>query len=281
MLISSPALTANDLLRGDIQLTSPPNVYFALKAVIDDPAKSMADAAIVIESDAALAMRLLKLVNSAFFGASGQISSIAKAISLIGTRELQTLALSMVIIDRFSELPGQDFSMHDFWARSLRCGLIAKELDRCTVKQYGETAFLCGLVHDVGQLVFYRRLPELAREVDFMRLSATDDWVDEGALEEQLIGFDHYQMGAALCRTWRLPDIVIDSIRLHRYPDYVGEHGEIARIVRSARHFSTLETPLDAYDGNGFELPSQQIAEILDSVHERFEVIFGIFYPQR
>lgn len=279
MLISSPTLTIGDLLRGDIQLTSPPNVYFALKAVIDDPSKSTRDAALVIESDAALAMRLLKLVNSAFFGAPGQISSIERAVNLIGTRELQTLALSMVIIDRFSELPGQDFSMHDFWARSLRCGMIARELDRCIGKGYRETAFLCGLVHDVGQLVFYRRLPVLAREVDLIRLSISAESVDECVIEEQIIGFDHYATGAALCRLWQLPDVVVESIRLHRYPDFVGEHAAIAAIVRSARHFVTLAPSLEAIDVNGFELSSQQVADILDIVHDRFQAIFNIFYP--
>ena len=74
-------LTIADLLRGDLQFASPPNIYFALKQIVDDPYKSPKDAAFVIENDASLAAKLLKIVNSAFYGFPSQIASIEKAIN--------------------------------------------------------------------------------------------------------------------------------------------------------------------------------------------------------
>lgn len=272
-------MTTTDLLKGDIKLASPPTVYLNLKKLIEDPTKTAKDAAFVIESDAALAMRLLKIVNSAFYGFPSQISSISIAITMIGVRELQNMTLATVVIEKFSDLPGQLFSIHDFWSKNLRCALIARELDRVLGKKYPDTAFLCGLVHNIGQLVMYRRIPVLAREVDLLIQSQIE--ADEASIEEQVIGFDHFQLGADLCRCWKLPEVVIESIRLHRFPDYVGNYADIASIIRIANQFSKVETPQDAIVTNSFELSPEQMSRILDKTHDEFEVIFKLFFPSK
>lgn len=281
MLISSlPALTVTDLLRGDLQLASPPNVYFALKTIIDDPTKAPKDAAFIIEDDAALAAKLLKIVNSAFFGFPSQIASIAKAITLIGTRELQNLVLAAVIIERFSDLPGQTFSIHDFWARNLRCALLTREFDAGLGGKYADSAFLCGLIHNIGQLLFYRRIPELAREVDLMLQSKMQaDTLDEVLIEQRVIGFDHFMAGAELCRLWKLPDLLIETIRLQAFPDPIGPYADIAAIVRLANYFARIDPAYDANIANSLGLTAQQISFIIDKTNEEFEAIFKVFYP--
>ncbi|MCQ8130225.1 HDOD domain-containing protein [Methylomonas rivi] len=279
MIISNPTLTVADLLKGDIKLASPPIVYLALQKVVEDPAKTAKDAAAVIESDAALALRVLKIVNSAFYGFPAQISAVATAITLIGMRELQNLVLATVVIERFSDLPGQLFSVHDFWAKNLRCALIARELDARMGKNYTDTAFLCGLVHDVGQLVLYRRIPILAREVDLLVQSQLPGEIDQAGIEQQVIGFDHYEVGAELCRLWKLPPVVVDSIRLHRYPDYVGNNAKIATLIRLADHFSRVDNPYDVLTANGFDLSPEQISQVMDKTHDEFEEIFKLFFP--
>lgn len=279
MIISSPTLTIADLLKGDIKLASPPIVYLSLQKVVEDPTKTAKDAARVIESDAALALRVLKIVNSAFYGFPAQISAVSTAITLLGVRELQNLVLATVVIERFSDLPGQLFSVHDFWAKNLRCALIARELDAQMGKQFTDTAFLCGLVHDIGQLVLYRRIPTLAREVDLLVQSQPAEEADQAAIEQQVFGFDHYALGAELCRVWKLPAMVIDSIRLHRYPDYVGNHAKIATLIRLADHFSRVDNAYDALEANGFELSPEQIGLVMDKTHDEFEAIFKLFFP--
>lgn len=280
-MISTPTLTIADLLKGDIKLASPPTTYLALKNIVEDPTKTARDAAFVIEGEAALAMRLLKIVNSAFYGFPAQISSINTAITMIGMQELQNLVLATVVIERFSNLPGQLLSIHDFWAKNLRCALIARELDVHFGRKYPDTAFLCGLVHNIGLLVMYRRIPVLAREVDLLIQANRTAEVDEASIEQQVIGFDHFQLGAELCRLWKLPEVVIDSIRLHRYPDHVGSHAQIATLVRLANYYSRVDTPYDGVIANGFELSPEQISLILDKTHNEFEVIFKLFYPSK
>ncbi|WP_367155206.1 HDOD domain-containing protein [Methylomonas sp. HYX-M1] len=279
MTIFTQTLKAEDLLRGDLKLASPPTVYLALTKVIEDPNKSNRDAAAVIESDAGLAMRLLKIVNSAYFGFPAKVSSLPLAVSLIGVRELQNLVLATLVIERFSELPGQQFSIHDFWARNLRCALAARHLDVLSGKKYADTAFLCGLVHNIGQLVMYRRIPVLAREVDLLLRAQTSPDIDEAMIETQIIGFDRYQVGAALSTMWKLPPIVTDSIRLHRFPDFTGQHAQIATLVRLANQLSKADMPGLSAAIDGVDLSVEQISVVLDRVHEEFATLFDLFYP--
>jgi HD-like signal output (HDOD) protein len=273
------ALTISDLLSGDIQLASPPNLYFALKAIIDNPHKSAMDAAFVIEKDAGLTAKLLKIVNSSFYGFPAQITSVEKAINLIGTRELQNLVLSTIVIERFSDLPGQTFSMHDFWARNLRCALLSRQLDQELGNRYKEVNFICGLLHNIGQLLFYRRIPVLARDVDLLLLSKQPvNYLDQVLIEQQVIGFDQFQAGAELCSLWNLPEVIIETIRLHAIPDNTSSYAELATIIRVANLFSSIENPYDDDIANSLNMSISQLSICIDKVHEEFEAIFKLFY---
>jgi HD-like signal output (HDOD) protein len=272
-------LTITSLLRGDIQLASPPNIYFALKSVIDNPYKTPKDAGFVIEKDPALTAKLLKIVNSAYFGFPAQIATVEKAICLIGSRELENLVLGAVIIERFSDLPGQMFSMHDFWANSLRCALIARQFDYTLNTGFADISFVCGLLHNIGMLLFYRRIPVLARDVDLLLQSQQPiNFLDRVLIEQQVIGFDHFQTGAELCRLWNLPEIIIETIRLHAFPDTDSINAKLSQIVRVADFFSSIEHPYDEKLAGSLNLSPEQLSQILDKVDNEFEVIFKLFY---
>lgn len=270
-------LTVTDLLKGDLHLASPPNIYFALREVVEDANKTVRDAAMIVESDAALAMKLLKIVNSAFYGFPMQISSIGKAVLLVGMRELQNLVLAAVVIERFSELPGVQFSIHDFWAKNLRSALIARELDVLLGKRYTDTAFVCGLVHNIGQLVLYRRIPVLARQVD-LELQSGPKHSDIVAIQQRVIGLDQYQVGSELCRLWQLPAVVVESIALHRQDATSSPYADIAAIVRFSNQLASIDEPFHAEIANELGVSADKISQILDKTHDEFEVIFKLFY---
>jgi len=270
-------LTVLDLFKGDLQLTSPPSVYFQLQKVIENPNKTVNDAAFVIEKDAGLAIRLLKIVNSAFYGFPSQITSIDRAINLIGTKELQNIVLGTIVIDRFSKNPNSMISMHDFWARNLRCALIAQGIDQYLGNCYMDSIFVCGILHNIGQLIFYRRIPELANEVALLLQTKEGcEAIDEVNIEQTIIGFDHFEAGAVLTKLWKLPDIITDSIRLHTDPDSNHEHAEIANILRLADGYSRLD---DMSGQSGIDIPITDMGEIIDNAYEQFELIFKVFYP--
>lgn len=275
-------LTIEALLKGDLQLTTPPNIFFELKKVLDNPNKSLLDAAFVIEKDTALTAKLLKIVNSAFYGFPASIASVSRAITIVGSHEIQNLVLGAVIVDKFSSMPGVDFSMHDFWARSLKCALIARRIDAATGARYSEEIFTCGLLHDIGQLVLFRRIPILAREVLMLLQSQQRVSLDdESKMEKAVIGFDHYETGAELCKSWKLPELIVESIRLHNYPDYTGPHYQLATIVRLATYHSRLDVDHDAVISKSLGLSPQAVGVIVNDAMDQFEELFRIFYPVR
>jgi putative nucleotidyltransferase with HDIG domain len=269
-------LKISDLFKGDLQLTSPPNIYFELQQIVANPNKSITDIGFIIEQDPALTIRLLKIVNSAFFGLSGQITSVKHAITLIGVKELQNLILATVIIDKFSSLPSGLLSMQEFWARSLRCALISKELYIYRINKNDlDSIFICGLLHDIGQLVFYRRIPELARQIGLLVESSG---IDEIQAEHNILGFNHYQTGAELVRLWKLPEVIIETIDQHNNSDYTGGFAGAASIIRTANYLCRMD--INSTHINTFcNIPVEDLSDIIDKVHDQFEAIFKLFYP--
>lgn len=272
-------LKVSDLFRGDLKLASTPNIYFKLQETIDDPTKSLVDAAYIIEKDASLSIKLLKIVNSAFFGFPSKISSIDRAIGLIGVKELQSIVLSTAVIESFSDLPGELISMHDFWARNLRCALIAKGIDNFLGKEFSDSIFVCGILHNIGQLIFFRRIPELAREVN-LTLQAQDEPTDQDEIriEKEIIGFDHYQTGAALTELWKLPEIITKSMQLHAFPDSTETYHKIASIIRLADSYSKMDLSFTDAEISHIDIPLDDMAKIIDHAHEEFEEVFKFFY---
>ena len=273
-------LSISDLLRGNLQLSSPPTIYFELKKVTDDPTKTLVDAGKVIEKDPGLTARLLKIVNSAFFGFPAKISTISHAITLIGVRELENLVLATLVIDKFSALPSGLLSMRDFWGISLRCALNAKEL--CNYKsefETSETIFVCGLLYDIGRLVFYRRIPALAREIGLQYASSEKDEVQ---IEQNLLGFDHFQTGAELAKLWNLPAIIEATIRHHSDPELAGQFSHEANIVKLAYQLSQQKI----FDPDDFKIDSKftifsiaDLETVTQKANSQFDEIFSFFYP--
>jgi putative nucleotidyltransferase with HDIG domain len=269
-------LKISDLFRGDLQLTSSPNLYFELQRTAANPNKSITDIGFIIEQDPALSIRLLAIVNSPFFGFTGHIASITRAITIIGVQELQNLILATAVIDKFSSFPGGRLSMHDFWARSLRCALLSKEL--CTYansKDDLDSMFTCGLLHDIGQLVFYRSIPVLAREIDLL---VESKGIDEIQAENNILGFDHYQTGAELARLWGLPEIIIETIGQHNPRDDTSAFANAAALIRTAHYLCKMDLESDHLDTFCKDIPVDDLSHIIDKVHDQFEAIFKLFY---
>ena len=273
-------LKISDLLSGDLQLASPPTVYFELKKITDDPSKSLVEAGRIIEKDPGLTARLLKIVNSAFFGFPAKISTISHAITLIGVRELENLVLATLVIDKFSSMPSGLISMRDYWATSLRCALNAKELsNHLSEFEASDTIFVCGLLHDIGRLIFYRRIPALAREIGLQKAGSDKE---EAHIEKNLLGFDHFETGAELAVLWNLPAMIETTIRNHTEPDLAGQFSHEANLVRLAYRLSeeAIFDPENFIMEDKFTLFSlADLETVTQKANSEFDEIFSFFYP--
>lgn len=209
------ALTPETLVNKSLELVSPPSTYAQLDTLIKDPNSSAEDISDVINTDPALVTRLLKVVNSPFYGFPSQINTISRAITIIGTRELTHLVLATSVIDAFKGIPSSLINMTEFWRHSLACAIAAKYLAKACGQRATERYFISGLLQNIGALVIYQSVPEMAREA--INSAEFGHEVIYKA-EQRILGFDHTDVGQALVKAWRLPNSLDEVVKCHHSP---------------------------------------------------------------
>ncbi|MCP4410793.1 MAG: HDOD domain-containing protein [Gammaproteobacteria bacterium] len=224
--------TAESLTSGVTTLTSPPLVYQRIKQVLDDPDSSMKDLAEVITVDPAITARLLRLVNSPFYGFQRKIETVNKAVNLLGTQQVHDLALATSVTALFKGMTPDHMNMARFWHYSVYCGLVARDLAKYCKLAESERLFVAGLLSNIGHLVIYEQLPDLAEQ-------ALENSLRDGTplyqAERSLIGCDYAQVGAALIQSWSLPAVLRDSILYHIAPEQATENTLLVSLVHIAR----------------------------------------------
>ncbi len=199
----------------DAKLISLPEAYLKLKAVLEDPDYTVQQVAEAISHDPALAARVLRLVNSPYFGVPTRIDNIPRAVSLLGTQQIHDLALATAVAHTFSGIDPRQHDMASFWSRSLFSALVAQQLGRvCRVEQ-AERLFVAGLLADLGHLILYQTIPRES-------LSAEQRWLELAQplveVERELLGLDYARVGATLMRQWQLPETLVESTEFHPEP---------------------------------------------------------------
>ena len=208
-------MTLEELLSSTTKMYSMPDVYFRVKALVDDPDARMADLASVIGADPGLTARLLRLANSAFFGMTARVDTVSKAVNLLGMQQVHDLVLATSITRTFAHVSSKVMDMPRFWRQSVHCGILARELAGACNMLDGERLFAAGLLHDVGHLLMYQGVPELAQAA---RLQAEQQGMPLFRVERSLLGFDYAQVGAALMHAWKLPRGLEEAIEFHPEP---------------------------------------------------------------
>jgi len=208
-------LAAKDLVNDTVELASLPNVVMRAMEVLNHPHTSASAIGEIIGEDPALTARLLRIVNSAFYGFPSRIDTISRAITIVGTLELTDLILGSSAIQVFYRLPNQLINMQGFWEHSLYSGVVARVLARYLRAPNTERCFVMGLLHDIGSLVLYRQQPDLARRALQLAIEKSQPL---HRAEEQVFGFHHGEVGAELMRAWSLPDSFVEIARHHHQP---------------------------------------------------------------
>jgi putative nucleotidyltransferase with HDIG domain len=199
---------------------------------------SPADLNYVISLDPVLVGRILKLINSAYYGFSQQVPNIVRAIIMLGINTVKNLTLSTAIMAAFSgDKDSQGLNIEGFWQHSLGVGVAAKLLAerRGIDTKQREEYFTAGLLHDVGKIPLNAVLPR-----DYMiTISAADR--DRTALfrsEKNILGINHNETGAMIAAAWRLDGPVGDVIiHHHRHSEYTGPYKDILYSVVAANYF--------------------------------------------
>ncbi len=196
------------------KLVALPEIYWLVRDRLQDPQVEMRELGRLIQQDVDLTARLLKLVNSAAYGVPGRVETVTRAITLVGLRELEYLLLAGVAFESFARLPIEQINMASFWRHSVFAALAAKGLARVAGVLHPERLFIAGLLHDMGRLALCLEAPHEVLEV----VQRRERGEEVCAVERELLGFDHAELGGALAARWRLPEVMVDAIAHHHRP---------------------------------------------------------------
>ena len=209
--------------------------------VCNNPKASPVDLNRVISVDPVLMARVMRLINSAYYGLSGKVTSLVRAIIMLGLNTVKNLALSAAVVENLGR--GENFrALHaqGFWRHSLAVGvaskLIAKkrEVSSKDLEEY----FIAGLLHDIGKIPM-----NAVFEDEFLEVMAHSDRGRTALYrtEREVLGLDHAAVGRMIAKTWKLSPEVIDAISAHHEPvEYDGPHKDVVYTVALANHFANI-----------------------------------------
>jgi len=207
-----------DAVRG---LPTMPAVLVRLNRMLQDNDVSLADIGRVIETDQAIASKILRLVNSAFYGFDSCISSISHALMILGFNTVRNAAISVAVIDalRFRDVGG-DFDASAFWKHSIAVAVAGRHLGARIGLKDPDNAFTAGLLHDIGKLVMFQYLPELFREAWMVSMR---EGLSFFAAEKRCLPIHHARIGARVAGIWRFPTPLVEAIEHHHEPPILVE----------------------------------------------------------
>lgn len=190
-----------------------PTVFSRLSDAMSNPRISNDEIAAIISSDQAAAIKVLKVVNSAFYGFSGRIDTITRAILYLGLNEVSNLIFAMSVINLFKKKQAlMNFRPVEFWAHSIAVGVATRLVGSSMKIQNLENYFLSGILHDIGKLILfeyagedYAKVLTLADEKNILIIEA----------EKEVLGFDHAAIGEQLAIKWNLPSSIKNVIKFH------------------------------------------------------------------
>ena len=233
-------VSADELAARAAELATLPDIYLKIKAILDDPTSSHTDISDALGTDPALAARLLRVANSAFYGRPASISTISGAVGLLGTQQVHDMVLASAIIHAFDGFSSDLIDRKDFWSTSLFAASAAKALaEQCDILDC-ERLFVAGLLAPVGFLILCQELPQQMRTI---LNDARKQGVNIATLQRQHLGFDHAAVSAALFSRWGLPAALVEPIGAPTQPSMVKD----VRLEASILHITALLA--DAHTG--------------------------------
>jgi putative nucleotidyltransferase with HDIG domain len=241
-----------------------PDVIFKIQRTLLDPNAYAQQIADLIETDQALAVRVLKYANSPFYGMTGKVSSVHHAAVILGFKtlgELTTIASFSELMG--NKLPGYGYRADELWKHSLAVALAARHIAQKINPELASDALTAGLIHDMGKLVLDPYVLE-QREIFDEFMEATEQTFLNA--EKQILGVDHAEIAYEICKHWQFPESLALSIKYHHYPSLSKDH-EMAFILHLADYIAVLS-------GSGYDMD-----EILD-IREEGTQDFLRFYQK-
>lgn len=256
----SGELAGNELKRKILNsindLPPMPKIIYKAREVMANPISGFKEIAEVIETDQAIAAKVLQVANSAYYGLSGMVSSIHQATVVLGHQTLEQL-ITMVSATSLlgSRLKGYRMGSGSLWQHSLAVALCSRLIAKNKAPALENDAFSVGLIHDAGKLALDRYLLERRIQVD----EALQGGITFLEVEKQVLGFDHTELASELCAKWRLPENHVSAMRYHHDPA-ASQGNPLAFIIHTANHIAQQSGIGSSLDSALYELDPEALS---------------------
>ncbi len=234
-------------VQGSLPLPSLPHILIKLIDTCDDEDAPISAVAPLIAKDTALSSKVLRLVNSAYFGLHRTFSNLEQAVVYLGAATIKNLSITASVQQVFKGIKnrnGDSFQIGHFWYHSLLCATLGKRIAREINYTNIEEAYLAGLLHNIGHLVLFVMFP---KEFTVLQEELADG-VDQCAAEDRQIGITHCEAGSMLLKEWNIGSFLADAALYHHDPvGHIQEGFPLVKITFLANWISELsENELDA-----------------------------------
>ncbi len=238
-----------DLIDGTVSIPTIPTVLTEITNIFNSPDGSAKDAAAVIEKDAAIATRVLRLVNSPFYGLKNPVSNINLACSILGLKAIKNLVVQATVLQTFGSGPEvRGFDANWLWDHSFKTAVACKMIAERSPVNAGmakDDAYTCGLIHDIGKLILIDSQADRFGEA--LRLSVSAK-MPLARAEGEVFGFNHAHVGGLLANRWKLASTVQAAVMYHHSPATNAEDWARGFLVKAANTFAHAART----DGGGY-----------------------------
>lgn len=223
-----------------------PEVTLRIIQVVEDPKSTARDLHDIIKNDPPLSAKILKVVNSAFYGLPGQIANVDRAIVLLGLRAVKNIAIATSVTRLFKGArPVSGFDPKELWRHCMAVGVLSRMIFNKVDKPLAEEAFLAGLIHDLGIIVTFQAFGDTFGELIGRVRDEGQSWC---VAETELFGVDHQSFGLGLATKWKFPMGLRAAMGFHHFPDRVTDD---QKQLVSAVHLADM---IACVDKKGFSL---------------------------
>jgi len=216
----------DNLLDVLVELPSIPVIIQRLHDLLDkNKDYGVIDVASIIETDPAFTLKVLRLVNSAFYGCPRKIVSVSEAITILGFNTVHHLLLTTSLLDVF-KTPHSRLDTMEFWLHSFGVGTMAKKLLHRADSGTQNEGFISGILHDIGRIILARLEPEL-----FLMFYENNESAISIEREVDYFGIDHATLSGKLARKWNFPDSIATAVAKHHSFNEIEEHARLTAAV--------------------------------------------------
>lgn len=219
-------------LRNCSRLPSLGTIHSALRELLTAEQRYTSQISEIIRRDPSLTARLLRLVNSVYYGLSAPVNSIEEAVFYLGVRQIRQLAMVTPVIEDFQRLAGNTpFPWRSFWQHCIGVAILTREVISAVEVPADESDYVAGLIHDVGKIVMASAFPDHFAEV---RRRSGESEANLHQIEMDVLGIGHEDLGALYLKKHNLPDVMVETARCHHEPERASHCARVVAAVQIA-----------------------------------------------